>query len=114
MDFQDGQTQVINGVPYVRQGGVWHPQTMTAPARQPSPQTAPQAQQDVLQVEKLRTDLGSVPLERESKQVNIEQNRSSMQNQRFNQNQGLRQEFNNLFPRSRTTASRRPVARHGA
>jgi hypothetical protein len=64
--------------------------------RTPAPQTAPQQQQDVLQVQKLQTDLSNAPLERESKQVGIEQNRQSMQNQRFNQNQGLRQEYNAL------------------
>jgi hypothetical protein len=98
MDFQDGQTQTIGGVTYVRQGGVWHQQASAVygTPRTPAPQTAPQAQQDVLQVDKLRSDLANVPLQQESTRTNIEQNRQSMQNQRFNQNQGLRQEFNAL------------------
>jgi hypothetical protein len=76
--------------PVVQQGPV------LGPPRLPSPQTGPQAQQDALQVDKLRQDIQTHPLEVESKQVGIEQNRQSMQNQRFNQNQGLRQEFNAL------------------
>lgn len=73
-----------------------NPYTVYGTAREPSPQTNAQATQDTLQVDKLRTDLQNVPLDRESKQTNIDQNKQSMQNQRFNQNQGLRQEYNNL------------------
>lgn len=35
--FQDGQTEVINGVTYVRQGGRWVPATNEAPAFHPTP-----------------------------------------------------------------------------
>jgi hypothetical protein len=66
VDYQDGQSKVINGVTYVRQGGVWHSQTPMAPARQPAPQTTPQAQQDVLQVQHLGQQIQAQPLQNEN------------------------------------------------
>jgi hypothetical protein len=51
-----------------------------------------QALQNVRTQQQIQTQ----PLQNESTRVGIEQNRQSMQNQRFNQNQGLRQEWNNL------------------
>jgi hypothetical protein len=64
--------------------------------RTPAPQTPAQTQSDQLGVVRTQQQIASQPLQNESTQTSIEQNRSSMQNQRFNQNQGLRQEFNNL------------------
>jgi hypothetical protein len=57
--------------------------------QQPTPQ-------DNAQLQHTQLENQNFPLQQQATQTNIEQNRSSMQNQRFNQNQGLRQEFNNL------------------
>jgi hypothetical protein len=64
--------------------------------RLPPAQTAPQAQQDVLQAQHLGQQIEAQPLQNENTRVNIAQGQTSIQNQHFNQNQGLRQEFNNL------------------
>lgn len=71
--FQDGDTEVIDGTTYVRQGGAWHPQSRAVygSPRLPSPQTPAQAEHDTLGVEKLRTDIAAAPIEREAKQVDI-------------------------------------------
>jgi hypothetical protein len=76
--------------PVVQQGPV------LGPPRLPSPQTQAQATQDQLQVQHLQQQIGSQPLQNENTAVNIKQGQASIQNQQFNQNQGLRQEFNNL------------------
>jgi hypothetical protein len=64
--------------------------------RTPPPQTPAQSQQDQLQVAHLGQQIEQVPLQNANTRVNIEQGHASIQNQKFNQNQGLRQEYNNL------------------
>jgi hypothetical protein len=77
---------------------------------QPAPSAAPQSDmfggrpviyqqqtpQDQAQLTRTQQEIANNPLQQESTRTNIDQNRQSMQNQRFNQNQGLRQEFNAL------------------
>jgi hypothetical protein len=64
--------------------------------RTPPPQTPAQSQQDQLQVAHLGQQIEQVPLQNANTRVNIEQGQASIHNQTFNQNQGLRQEYNNL------------------
>jgi hypothetical protein len=64
--------------------------------RTPPPQTPAQSQQDQLQVAHLGQQIEQVPLQNANTRVNIEQGQASIHNQKFNQNQGLRQEYNNL------------------
>jgi hypothetical protein len=52
--------------------------------------------QDNAQLARTNQEIATQPLQNENTRVNIEQGHTSIQNQRFNQNQGLRQEFNNL------------------
>jgi hypothetical protein len=69
--YQDGDTRVINGVPYVRQGGQWTAQTpsgtenlsrLPAAPKEPSPQTPAQAQQDVLSAQGKAYDVTAKPV----------------------------------------------------
>jgi hypothetical protein len=53
-------------------------------------------QGQALQNVRTQQQIQSQPLQNENTAVNIEQGRASVQNQHFNQVQGLRQEFNNL------------------
>jgi hypothetical protein len=98
--FKDGDSEVINGTTYLRQGGQWHPQSSNGPVfglpKTPNAQTPAQASQDQLQVTHLGQQIDSQPLQNENTRVNIAQGQTSIQNQRFNQNQGLRQEFDKL------------------
>jgi hypothetical protein len=64
--------------------------------RQAPMQTPAQSQQDQLQVQHLGQQIQAQPLQNENTAVNIQQGRAGIQNQQFNQNQGLRQEFNAL------------------
>lgn len=64
--------------------------------RQPTPQTPAQSQGDVLGNIRTQQQIQAQPLQNANTQTNIEQSRASISNQRFNQNQGLRQEFNAL------------------
>jgi hypothetical protein len=97
VDYQDGQTKVISGTTYVRQNGLWHAQgPMMGVPRTPAPQTPDQAVGQSLQNQHTAQEIQAQPLQNASTQANIQQSYSSVQNQHFNQNQGLRQEFDNL------------------
>ena len=52
--------------------------------------------QDQAQLQHTTLENQNFPLQQQATRTNIEQGQTSIQNQRFNQNQGLRQEFNNL------------------
>ncbi len=52
--------------------------------------------QDQAQLARTNQQIGNNALDQQSTRTNIEQGRQSIQNQRFNQNQGLRQEFDKL------------------
>jgi hypothetical protein len=62
----------------------------------PPPQTPDQAQGQQLQNTHTQQTIAAQPLQNENTAVNIQQGQASIHNQQFNQNQGLRQEFNNL------------------
>lgn len=55
-----------------------------------------QTPQDQAQLVRTTQENENNPLQRQNIQTNIAQGQTSIQNQRFNQNQGLRQEYNNL------------------
>jgi hypothetical protein len=81
----------------VRQNGLWHAQgPMMGVPRTPAPQTPDQAVGQSLQNQHTAQEIQAQPLQNASTQANIQQSYSSVQNQHFNQNQGLRQEFDNL------------------
>lgn len=64
MQFQDGETRVINGTTYVRQGGQWRAQgagPVFGSPKLPPPQTPVQEQTDEARLEQLRRDLQTAP-----------------------------------------------------
>jgi hypothetical protein len=64
--------------------------------RQAPMQTSEQATGQTLQNTKNQLDIANNPLTVANTKTNIEQGQASIQNQKFNQNQGLRQEYNAL------------------
>jgi hypothetical protein len=66
------------------------------PPLHPTPQTPAQAQGQDLQNTHEQQQIQAQPLQNASTVANINQSNASIHNQTFNQNQGLRQEFNNL------------------
>jgi hypothetical protein len=67
------------------------------PPLHPTPQTPDQAAGQALQNQHTQQEIQSQPLQNASTQANINQSNASIHNQTFNQNQALRQEFNNLL-----------------
>jgi hypothetical protein len=83
--------------------------------RQPPMQTPEQATGQHLQNVHTDQQIASQPLVNENTRVNIEQGKASIQNQRFTQNQGLRQEFANLpLVKNYNTISQKTAAALGA
>jgi hypothetical protein len=73
-----------------------NPYAVYGTPREPaSPQTPPFNRRR-LQNARTQQQIESQPLQNENTRVNIAQGQTSIQNQRFNQNQGLRQEYNAL------------------
>jgi hypothetical protein len=66
------------------------------PPLHPTPQTPDQAQGQALNNQRTAQEIATQPLQNANTQANIQQSQASVHNQTFNQNQGLRQEFNAL------------------
>ncbi len=107
--YQDGASETINGVTYVRQGGVWHPQQSTGPVygppRLPSPQTPDQAQGQQLQNTHTTLENQNLPLQGENTRVNIQQGEASIEathnqikNTNFDNVNNLRKQFESEQP----------------
>jgi hypothetical protein len=106
--YQDGASETINGVTYVRQGGVWHAQQsgpVYGPPRVPAAQTPDQAQGQQLQNVHTGLENQNLPLQGENTRVNIQQGQASIEathnqikNTNFDNVNNLRKQFESEQP----------------